>query len=324
MCRGYMIFLNLCAAGLLWLQGAGVSQPVPSPKLPPMNRAVITRLHLTPEQVQRVEHARQRRFIAIQKANEDFDLFYEMFPSRLPYNTPLPVFSPQQKAVLLRMLQQNESLSNVLGESDPDLAFYYGDPPRIGYEKELGVSAGKDYGEFTESLKRAVHSLVDWNDPAMLRILVMEAGEGMPHDPRLAEKREALLPVLRSMLEEDQVWARETATGMLGEMIKSLPKKSCSFAAALEDAVFSHTEDVASNVRAEIQRNMEALHTHRSTAWLRALANNDPSVGPTHDETDRKYAREVLLRMKEQNIPELDHPACQDVPPVSAPPPAHK
>lgn len=316
------MFLDLAVAALLWLQGAGVSQPVP--KLPPMNRAVIARLHLTPEQVQRVQQARQRRFMAIQKADENYNLFYKMFPSRLPYNAPLPVFSSKQKTVLLRMLQDDESLSNVLVESGQDLALYYGDHPPIEFENELVVSAGEDYGEFTQSLKRAVHSFVDWNDPAMLRILVMEAGFGMPHDPRLAEKREALLPVLRGMLEEDNVWARETAMGMLREMIKKLPKKSCSFAAALEDAVFSHTEDVHSNVRAEFQENMEALHTKRSTAWLRALANHDPNVDRTHNGLESRNAAQALSRMKEDNIPELDHPACQDDPPASAPPPQHK
>jgi hypothetical protein len=320
------MLLTLFAAGLLWLQGAGVSQPVPTPKLPPMNIAVITRLHLTPEQVQRVEHARQRQFIAAQKANEDWNLFKDMFPSGLPENAPLPVFSSKQKTELLRMLQDYEALRNVTVENGPDLALYYGPPPRAAGEKEFGVSA-EDYGDLMESVRRAVNSFVDWNDPAMLRILVMEAGEGMPHDPRLAEKREALLPVLRSMLQEDKVWARETAMAMLGEMIRYLPKKSplsCSFAAALEDAVFSHTEDAHSNVRAEVQRNMEALHTHRSTAWLSALANNDPSVGRTHNEMNRKRAGEALLRMKEQNIPELDHPACQDAPSASAPAPQHK
>jgi len=179
-----------------------------------------------------------------------------------------------------------------------------------------------------DSVQRAVNSFVDWNDPAMLGILVMEDyGQGQLHDLRLAEKRESLLPVLRSMLAEDQVWAREKAMAMLGDMIKYLPKKSplsCSFAAAVEDAVFSHTEDVHSDVRAEIHRNMEALHTRRSTAWLRALANNDPSVGRTYSEMNRERAREALLRMKQQNIPELDHPACQDAPSATAPAPPHK
>jgi len=92
----------------------------------------------------------------------------------------------------------------------------------------------------------------------------------------------------------------------------------------VEDAVFSHTEDAHSDVRAEIERNMEALHTHRSIAWLRALANNDPSVGPTYDAVDRQYARETLLHMKQQNIPELDHPACQDAPSATTPAPLPK
>ena len=321
------MLLTVFAAGLLWLQGAGMSQPVPVHRLPPMKRAVITRLHLTPEQVQRVEQARQRRFTGVQEALKRLRLFNDMFPSGFPYNTPLPVFSSKQKAVLLRMLQDNEAFMNDTVESGSDLELYYGPPPRATGEEELALS--EDYADVMDSVQRAVNSFADWNDPAMLRILVMENyGEGTPHDLRLAEKREALLPVLRSMLEEDQVWPRKTAMAMLGNMIRYLPKKSplsCSFAAAVEDAVFSHTEDVHSAVRVEIQRNMEALHTHRSTAWLRALANNDPTVGRTHDEVDRNYAREgALRRMKEQKIPELDHPACQDAPPASAPPPAHK
>ena len=316
------MLLNLCAAGLLWLQGAGVSQHVP--KLPPMNRAVITRLHLTPEQVQRVEHARQRQFTGVQEALKRMQLFHDTFPSGFPYTDPLPVFSSKQKAVLMRLLQDHEAFMNDAEETDPDLELYYGPPPRARGEEIFALN-GDYFEDVMASVRRAVHSFVDWNDPTMLRILVMDnLGEGSLDDVRLLEKREALLPVLRSMLQEDQVLPRKTAMGMLGEMINYLPKKSrsplsCSFVAAVEDAVFSHTEDVHSDVRAEIQRNMETLHTHRSNAWLRAVANNDPSVGRTHDERDREYAREVLLRMKEQNIPELDHPACQDVPASSGP-----
>lgn len=191
-------------------------------------------------------------------------------------------FSEAQKAQLISQLQDENRFIHEFNSKNQG-------------EKSLDAEYGEGYGEYYSDLLDTVVKFVDWNNPAILRVLLFSM-----YDPdsdfakRLARQRTPLSDV-QDLSKSHDPFARANAAGLLGHMASdaALP---CNAKKQVTDLMVSLADDQDENVKHHVVRGLFALGTPRALSVLERLAASDSVSVKNEDGTVSYPVREIAQR----------------------------